>query len=108
MKIILTNGGIMPGVRNRGEMIRHFIMENVGSHQNDIVLLTSNKFKISRQAVNAHLRKLIKQKSIVQEGKTRNISYEEFLNRCANSVRTPAPTITRREASKFHKKLNKI
>ena len=75
MKIILTNGGIMPGVRNRGEMIRHFIMENVGSHQNDIVLLTSNKFKISRQAVNAHLRKLIKQKSIVQEGKTRNISY---------------------------------
>jgi anti-sigma regulatory factor (Ser/Thr protein kinase) len=73
--INLTNGGVMPGVRNRGEMIRHFILENVGSHQNDIVLLTSNKFNISRQAVNAHLRKLIKQKSIVQEGKTRNISY---------------------------------
>lgn len=65
----------MPGVRNRGEMIRKFILDNVGRHPNDIVILTSDKFGISRQAVNAHLKKLITQKSIVQEGKTRNISY---------------------------------
>jgi len=65
----------MPGVRNRGEMIRKFIMENVGSHPNDIATLTSDKFNISRQAVNVHLRKLIVQRSIVREGKTRNISY---------------------------------
>ena len=65
----------MPGVRSRGEKIRQFIMNNVGKHPNDIVLLTSGKFNISRQAVNAHLKKLIGQKSIVQEGKTRNIAY---------------------------------
>jgi anti-sigma regulatory factor (Ser/Thr protein kinase) len=72
---MLTIGGVMPGVRNRGEMIRQSIMENVGSHQNDIVTLTSDKFKISRQAVNAHLKKLIAQKFIVSEGKTRSIRY---------------------------------
>lgn len=66
----------MPGVRNRGEMIRKFILDNVEHHPNDIVILTSDKFSISRQAVNAHLKKLIAQKSIVQEGKTRNISYK--------------------------------
>ncbi len=65
----------MPGVRNRGEMIRQFIMENVGSHQNDIVTLTSDKFNISRQAVNAHFKKLIAQKSIASEGKTRSVKY---------------------------------
>jgi len=56
-------------------MIRQFIMENVGRHPNDIVTLTSDKFNISRQAVNAHLKKLIAQKSIVSEGKTRSIKY---------------------------------
>jgi len=66
----------MPGVRNRGEMIRQFIIENVDSHPNDIVTLTSENFNISRQAVNAHLKKLISQKSITTDGKTRNISYK--------------------------------
>ena len=66
----------MPGVRNRGEMIRQFIIDNVDSHPNDIVTLTSETFSISRQAVNAHLKKLLSQKSITIEGKTRNISYK--------------------------------
>jgi anti-sigma regulatory factor (Ser/Thr protein kinase) len=66
----------MPGVRNRGEMIRQFIIKNVASHPNDIVTLTAVKFSISRQAVNAHLKKLISQKSITTNGKTRNISYK--------------------------------
>ena len=66
----------MPGVRNRGETIRQFIIKNVDGHPKDIVTLTSEKFNISRQAVNANLKKLMSQKSITTEGKTRNIIYK--------------------------------
>lgn len=65
----------MAGVRNRGEMIRQFILDNIGNHPGDIGALTAEKFSISRQAANAHLRKLAAQGSIVQEGKTRSIKY---------------------------------
>jgi hypothetical protein len=65
----------MPGVRNRGETIRLFIMENIGKHPTDISTVTAEAFGISRQAVNAHIRKLIDQKAIAKEGKTTAIRY---------------------------------
>ena len=65
----------MVGVRNRGETIRQFIVNNVEAHTNDIVALTANEFDISRQAVNVHIKRLVKQKSIIAEGNTRNRSY---------------------------------
>ena len=65
----------MVGVRSRGEAIRQFIIDNVAGHPDSIVALTSETFKISRQAVNSHIKRLIDQESIVAEGNTRNRVY---------------------------------
>ena len=42
----------MVGVRNRGETIRQFIINNIEAHAGAIVALAADKFNISRQAVN--------------------------------------------------------
>jgi len=65
----------MTGVRMRGENIRRYIIANVEKHPKNIALVTSDKFGISRQAVNKHLQKLVKEKALVRRGKTRNRSY---------------------------------
>ncbi len=65
----------MVGLRNRGEAVRQFIINNIEAHTNDIVALVAKKFDISRQAVNVHIKRLIEQKSIVAEGNTRNRIY---------------------------------
>ncbi len=66
---------MMVGIRDRGESIRKFILDNVEAHPEDIVAQTAKKFSISRQAVNVHIKRLIEQKAIITEGKTRSISY---------------------------------
>ena len=66
----------MVGVRSRGEAIRQFIIDNVAGHPDSIAALTSETFKISRQAVNSHIKRLIDQESIVAEGNTRNRVYK--------------------------------
>jgi anti-sigma regulatory factor (Ser/Thr protein kinase) len=65
----------MTGVRMRGENIRRYITANVEKHPKDIALVTSDKFGISRQAVNKHLQRLVREKALVRRGKTRNRSY---------------------------------
>jgi hypothetical protein len=40
----------MPGVRKRGEEVRNFILENL-SYNNNIAVLTAEKFNISLPAV---------------------------------------------------------
>lgn len=65
----------MVGVRSRGEAIRQFIISNVEGHATDIVAETSKRFDISRQAVNAHMKRLVDQHSIIAEGNTRNRAY---------------------------------
>lgn len=65
----------MPKVRQRGEDIRRFILEQVTDHPKDIAKMTSAHFKVSRQAVNKHLHILAQEKVLKTEGKTRNISY---------------------------------
>ena len=65
----------MSSVRSRGEKIRRYIVSNVEKHSEDIAKVTSDRFKISRQAVNKHLRKLVDEKALVQRGSTRNLSY---------------------------------
>lgn len=67
---------VMVGLRNRGEAIRQFIINNVEGHANNIVLVTADEFDISRQAVNAHMKRLVEQKSIIAEGNTRNRVYK--------------------------------
>jgi anti-sigma regulatory factor (Ser/Thr protein kinase) len=65
----------MVGVRDRGEAIRQYIINNVENHPNDIVALVADEFDISRQAVNVHIKRLVEQKSIIAEGNTRNRKY---------------------------------
>lgn len=66
----------MVGVRSRGEAIRQFIVDQVSAHPSSIVAFTSEKFKISRQAVNSHIQRLVSQKALVAEGNTRNRVYK--------------------------------
>ena len=63
-------------VRARGEDIRRFILEHVEKHPNDVAKLTSEHFKITRQAANKHLRRLIFEKSLTETGETRKRAYK--------------------------------
>lgn len=65
----------MAKVRNRGEKIRQFIISNLDMHPKNIVAFTAEEFGISRQAVNMHIKRLVKQKSIISEGPTRKKVY---------------------------------
>src|SRR3990170_5538715 len=66
----------MTRVRARGEDIRLYILDNIEKHHNEISRLTAEKFAITRQAVNKHLHRLIKEKALTESGKTRNRSYK--------------------------------
>ena len=65
----------MTRVRSRGEKIRGFIINNVEKHPADIAKVTADKFDITRQAVNKHLKKLVDEGALTQHGNTRNRSY---------------------------------
>ncbi|MCC6620131.1 MAG: DUF4325 domain-containing protein [Deltaproteobacteria bacterium] len=62
-------------VRARGEDVRRFILEQVGDHPDDIAKVTAQRFEISRQAVNRHLRLLVAEGALVTRGATRGLSY---------------------------------
>jgi len=65
----------MVGIRKRGEKIRQFILDNVEHHPSDIAALTSRTFKISRQAVNKHVKRLVDQSALLVRGTTRSRHY---------------------------------
>ena len=69
----------MSGVRNRGEHIRRFIVNNVERHPRDIAQLAASKFDITRQAVNKHLKRLVDEKALTRKGNTRNRTYSLHL-----------------------------
>jgi len=58
------------------DRIRDFLLSQVKSHPKDLVKVTSATFRISRQAVNRHLRKLIDQGAISATGTTKSRRYE--------------------------------
>lgn len=66
----------MTKIRSRGEKIREFILKNVEKHPQDIARVAAQRFAISRQAVNKHIKKLVEEKALTQHGKTRNLSYK--------------------------------
>ncbi|HOB62617.1 MAG TPA: DUF4325 domain-containing protein [Candidatus Competibacteraceae bacterium] len=66
----------MTKVQMRGEAVRRFILENVEEHPADIAIITAEKFEITRQAVNKHLRKLVDENAILENGNTRNRTYQ--------------------------------
>ena len=65
----------MPGTRERGRAIQRFILERVDSNPDTIAQLTVTGFGISRQAVNKHLRRLVREGLLTAEGVTRNRRY---------------------------------
>ena len=65
----------MARIRTRGEQIRQYILRNVEKHPGDIARLASERFDVTRQAINKHLKNLVEQGSLVEKGKTRNRVY---------------------------------
>lgn len=66
----------MARVRVRGEEIRRFILDNVEKHSTDVTKLTGDHFKITRQAANKHLSRLVSERALTETGNTRNRSYK--------------------------------
>ncbi|HEX7026810.1 MAG TPA: DUF4325 domain-containing protein [Gammaproteobacteria bacterium] len=66
----------MTKVRSRGEKIRDFILKNIEKHPQNIASVAAQRFGISRQAVNKHIKKLVEEKALTQHGKTRSLSYK--------------------------------
>ena len=66
----------MSRVRARGEGVRSYILENVQANPSTISKLTAEHFDISRQAVNGHLSRLVKEGALRPKGATRNKAYE--------------------------------
>jgi len=65
----------MTRIHSRGEKIRGFIINNVEKYPTDVAKITADKFNITRQAVNKHLKKLVDEDALKQHGNTRNRSY---------------------------------
>lgn len=65
----------MNTVRVRGEVVRKFILSNLGKHPVDIVRISAEKFGYSRQAIHRHLRLLVDEGAIVEDGNTRSKIY---------------------------------
>ena len=66
----------MTKVRVGGEPVRKFIIERLGEHPRDIVRITAEKFRCTRQAVHKHLKRLIADGSVTEEGNTRSKIYQ--------------------------------
>lgn len=59
----------------QGESVRHFIIDHVEEHPSDITRRAAERFGITRQAVSRHLRHLVSQGVLTQEGNTRSRKY---------------------------------
>jgi hypothetical protein len=62
--------------RARGEEIRRFILEHVEKHPGDVAKLGAQHFHITRQAVNKHLARLVREKALTETGETRRRAYK--------------------------------
>lgn len=83
----------MVKIRKTTENIRHFILSAVQQHPSDIVKVTSDRFGISRQSVNKHLRALLAQNDIIAEGNTSARIYKLGRGRVANMVFKISPDL---------------
>jgi anti-sigma regulatory factor (Ser/Thr protein kinase) len=68
----------MTKARSRGEQIRRFIVSHVEKHPTDIARFAAEHFGITRQAVNKHLQRLVEERALVSDGKTRNRVYRLY------------------------------
>ncbi len=65
----------MTKVRQRGEAVRQFIVNHVEEHPDDITRVVMTKFRVTRQAVNQHLQRLVSEGALEREGAARARSY---------------------------------
>ena len=65
----------MTGIRERGRLVRRYILEHVDSNSQHITRSTAFQFGISRQAVNKHLSRLVKEGLLTARGTTRSRTY---------------------------------
>ena len=65
----------MAGVRARGEEIRRYILDHVEKSPGDVTKTTAERFGITRQAVNKHLRRLQADGVLRRSGNTRASVY---------------------------------
>lgn len=65
----------MAKTKARTKLIRDYILGNVDDHPGDIAVLTAKHFRISRQAVNKHLLRLVEDGLISASGNTRAKQY---------------------------------
>ena len=65
----------MTGIRERGRLVRRYILEHIDSNSQHIARSTAFQFGISRQAVNKHLIRLVKDGLLTARGTTRNRTY---------------------------------
>jgi len=59
----------------RGKAVRQFILSNLDEHPHDITTLTATRFDMTRQAVNLHILRLIKDAQITRKGQTRKTRF---------------------------------
>lgn len=59
----------------RADEIEAFILDRVETHRSDIARLAAERFSISRQAVNRHLKRLLEEGKLVASGATRSRQY---------------------------------
>ena len=66
----------MAGTRQRGRAIRSFILKQIDSNSRTVVHDTAQYFKITRQAVNKHIVRLVEEGRLTAQGTTRNRQYQ--------------------------------
>jgi anti-sigma regulatory factor (Ser/Thr protein kinase) len=59
----------------RGQQIRQFILANLDEHPHDVTTLAAKHFGLTRQAINLHLSRLIKERHVTREGQTRKTRF---------------------------------
>ena len=65
----------MAGTKQRGRLVRRYLLERIGAGSADVVHETARRFNITRQAVNKHLRRLLSDGHVEARGTTRNRQY---------------------------------
>lgn len=65
----------MAGTRERGRVIREYIVTHIRPHPENIAQICADRFDISRQAVNKHLGRLVADGLLTAQGATRNRRY---------------------------------
>ena len=63
-------------LRRSTQEIREFLLENVARHPSDLSAVASERFGVTRQAINSHLRALVRQGLLRAIGSTRARRYE--------------------------------